>query len=52
MKSASKIGSSTSFNAAWTTRSAMVGTVFAYCPLLQSCFGISVAVRLDDALRY
>ena len=25
MKSASKIGSSTSFNAAWTTRSAMVG---------------------------
>src|SRR6476660_9921495 len=31
-KSASKIGSSTSFKDAWTTRSATEGTAAAYCP--------------------
>jgi hypothetical protein len=50
--SASKTGSSTILVAACTTRSRTVGTVVAYCSLLQSCFGISVAARLDDALRY
>ena len=32
LKSASKMGSSTSFRLAWTTRSAIVGTDDSYCP--------------------
>jgi hypothetical protein len=39
LKSASKMGSSTSFRLAWTTRSAIVGTVTSYCLSLQSRLG-------------
>src|SRR6266566_5454135 len=38
-KSASKMGSSTSFRLAWTTRSAMVGTVTSYCPSCSRVLG-------------
>jgi hypothetical protein len=36
-KSASKIGSSTSFRDAWTTRSRAVGTVASYCGPFRLC---------------
>ena len=41
-KSASKIGSSTSFSAVWTTRSATVGTAVSYCLSCSDGLGLSV----------
>jgi len=41
-KSASQMGSSTSLRAAWTTRSATVGTDGSYCPSCRGVWGLSL----------
>src|SRR6266567_6632938 len=46
LKSASKMGSSTSFKLAWTTRSAMVGTDGSYCPPATACRDVSGSVLI------
>ena len=43
-KSASKMGSSTSFRLAWTTRSAIVGTHASYCFPFQALCGLGFDV--------
>jgi hypothetical protein len=54
-KSASKMGSNTSFSAAWTTRSAMLGTCASYCDPFHALCGLGFdgcgeLVGVDDPL--
>src|SRR5918995_484635 len=50
-KSASKIGSSTSFNEACTIRSAVVGTMASYCLLGRGPWGLGLGDGLDAPRR-